>query len=160
METKIFVIEMPTVTSILDKVTDLFDKVIPKVSTKTCCCPYHCFDLDDEDFEDDDFENEISQETFGTPYDPNKRFGYGLEVDEPRRSDYTSQREFEHDHKLFDNFVDAGEACVERGLDKRNNAPITKCNAIRTNVGDMPPMDIDIIGETDWWNEDDVDFGW
>lgn len=160
METKIFVIEVPTVTSILDKVANLIDDVKPKIhKTKWASYDLNEYDDDEFDYDDDEFDDEDEIDSVGTPFDPNKRFGYGLEVDEPRRQDYDNQLEFEHDHKLFDNFVDAGEACVERGLDKRNVCPIHKCNAVRTNVGDMPPVGIDIIGETDWWN-DDVDFGW
>lgn len=84
---------------------------------------------------------------------PNLRFGAGFEIDEPRREDYLSRYDFESDHAAFDRFVDAGEECVARGLEKKSDAPITKCNAIRTRVGELPPMGVDLIGETHWWDE-------
>lgn len=89
----------------------------------------------------------------GTPADENLRFGAAFEIDEPRCEDYDSRFEFEDDHAAFDRFVEAGEDCVARGLDKRNSAPINKCNAVRRRLEDGPPMDIDLIGETQWWCE-------
>ena len=87
----------------------------------------------------------------GTPADENLRFGAAFEIDEPRSSDYENRWEFEDDHSAFDRFVTAGEDCVKRGLEKTSDAPIHKCNAIRKRVDEVPPMNIDLIGETDWW---------
>ena len=86
----------------------------------------------------------------GTP-SPEVRFGAGFEIDEPRREDYATRKEFLDDHKAFDNFVDAGEDCVARGLERKPGSPITKVNAIRKKVGDTPPIDVPLIGETHWW---------
>ena len=178
METKIFVIEVPTLGSILDKLGELVGDVIPKVKENVSGCGAHHtlsdddFD-DDDDFEDDDFERMspiFKKKRFsfdfpkeeeaphapwgiaGTPADENMRFGAAFEIDEPRSSDYESRLEFEDDHSAFDRFVTAGEDCVRRGLEKTSDAPIHKCNAIRKKVDEVPPMDIDLIGETDWWN--------
>jgi hypothetical protein len=63
---------------------------------------------------------------------------------------------FESDHAAFDKFVEAGEDCIARGLGKKCDAPITKCQAIRQPVNCPPPMNKQLIGETDWWNN----FGW
>jgi hypothetical protein len=92
----------------------------------------------------------------GTPACENKRFGAGFEIDEPKASDYDKRWQFESDHAAFDKFVEAGEDCIARGLGKKSDAPITKCQAIRQSVNCPPPMNKQLIGETDWWNN----FGW
>ena len=175
METKIFVIEVPTFGSILDKLGELVGDVIPKVKENVSGCGARYpskDDFDDDDFDDEDFD--LTPPTFkkerfsfdvqkekkaphspwgiaGTPADENLRFGAAFEIDEPRSSDYESRLKFEDDHSAFDRFVTAGEDCVRRGLEKTSDAPIHKCNAIRKRVDEVPPMDIDLIGETDWW---------
>lgn len=171
METKIFVIEVPTFGSILDKIGELVGDVIPKVKENVSGCGAHLKKSDD-DFDDNDFERMspiFKKERFSfdfpkeeeaphapwgiarTPADENLRFGAAFEIDEPRSSDYKNRWEFEDDHSAFDRFVTAGEDCVRRGLEKTSDAPIHKCNAIRKRVDEVPPMDIDLIGETDWW---------
>lgn len=80
-----------------------------------------------------------------------KVFGAGFEIDEPRCEDYDSRWEFEDDHAAFDRFVEAGEDCVARGLEKTSPAPITKVNAFRKRVGELPPIGVALIGETHWW---------
>jgi hypothetical protein len=93
---------------------------------------------------------------FGEPADENKRFGFkGPEIDEPRASDYDCRWEFEDDHEAFDNYVSAAEDCIARGLEKKNDAPIHRCEAIRQPVGCVPPMGVNLIGETDWWSNID-----
>jgi hypothetical protein len=87
----------------------------------------------------------------GKPADENKRFGAGFEIDEPRCEDYDERWMFEDDHKAFDKFVDAGEDCIARGLGKKSDAPITKCQAVRQPVNCPPPMNKEFIGETHWW---------
>ena len=95
----------------------------------------------------------------GTPACENKRFGAGFEIDEPRAADYDKRWQFESDHAAFDRFVEAGEDCVARGLEKKSNAPITKCNAARKRLNEAPPMNLDLIGETHWWETfEDFDF--
>jgi hypothetical protein len=88
----------------------------------------------------------------GEPADENKVFGAGFEIDEPRARDYDERWKFESDHAAFDRFVTAGEDCVARGLAKKNDAPITKVNAVRKRIEDGPVMGVDLIGETDWWS--------
>lgn len=166
MDTKIFVIEVPTFGSILDKIGDLVGDVLPKVKENVSGCGARCpyaedieDEIDEDDFEDDDFNSSLGAVPTpqapwgiaGKPQDPNIRFGAGFEIDEPRSSDYDHHWQFEDDHAAFDRFVDAGTECVERGLEKKSNAPIHKCNAIRQKVEDVPPMGVDLIGETDWW---------
>jgi hypothetical protein len=87
----------------------------------------------------------------GQPACENKRFGAGFEIDEPRCEDYDERWMFEDDHKAFDRFVEAGEDCVARGLAKTSDAPITKCQAVRQPVNCPPPMNKEFIGETHWW---------
>ena len=138
--------------SVLEEIGDLVEKALaPKQINFRCHC---CDDVDEDDFDDDEDEDEFDYEPCERE-EPNgeMRFGYGLEVDEPRASDYCSRKEFLDDHAAFDRFVDAGEECVARGLDKRNDAPIHKCNAIRKSPFDTPPIGIDLIGETDFWGQ-------
>ena len=91
----------------------------------------------------------------GKPADENLRFGYqGPCIDEPRRSDYDCRWEFEDDHEAYDRYIDASEDCIARGLEKKSDAPIHRCNAIRKRLDEAPPMNIDLIGETQWWDED------
>ena len=81
--------------------------------------------------------------------DKNKVFGLHVEVDEPRREDYWSRREFERDHAKFDRLVDAAEACDWDN--KSNTAPKHRVNAIRRRLEDGPVMGVNLIGETQWW---------
>jgi hypothetical protein len=87
----------------------------------------------------------------GTPACENKRFGAGFEIDEPRCEDYTHRWQFESDHAAYDKFVEAGEDCIARGMGKKSDAPITKCQAVRQPVSCPPPMNKELIGETHWW---------
>lgn len=153
----VFIVALPTFDEVVEKIKDAVEDVFEKPSKKCFCC-----DDEDDDW-DDDFEDE--EEDFaptrccGTPPNDNLRFGYGLEVDEPRRQDYDDLGEFLEAREAFDDFVDSGERCVELGLDKRNDAPIHKCQAIRKPIGCKPPTGVDLIGESDfpWW-EDDIDW--
>ena len=49
-------------------------------------------------------------------------------------------------------------ACVAYALEsagiKDNAFTQVKVKAIRKKVGDVPPFGVDIIGETNWWEED------
>lgn len=45
-------------------------------------------------------------------------FGAGFEIDEPRLEDYTDRKKFEDDLAAYNRFVEAGEDCVRRGLEK------------------------------------------
>lgn len=160
MEAKIFVIGFPSVSSVMEKITsaieDAFD-IAPKCcghkaeKKKPCCCK--------------------QTPSFGAPLPPwgvnteepaneNLRFGYQATIDEPRCEDYDKRWQFESDHAAFDRFVDAAEDCVARGLEKKSDAPIHKCKAIRKRLGDAPPMNIDLIGETHWWEDINCDDDW
>ena len=58
MDTKIFVIEIPTFGSILDKIGDLVGDVLPKVKENVSGCGARCHNLHDieKDIDDDDDE--------------------------------------------------------------------------------------------------------
>jgi len=169
----VFIVALPTFESVVERIKDAIEEKFEKPKCKKPCFCHNDFEEDEEDLTPPRFKNHsfmppapIPQWGIGgKPADENLRFGYGLEVDEPRRSDYDNFEDFEYDHQLYDEFVDAGESCRERGLDRRNNAPITKCNAIRKRLNEAPPMRDEIpggelIGETDWWNEDDLDWNY
>ena len=162
----VFIVALPTFESVVEKIKDAIEEKFEKPKCKKHCFCCDDFDEDEEDLTPPRFKNHTFMPLApipqwgigGKPKDENLRFGYGLEVDEPRRSDYDNFEDFEYDHQLYDEFVDAGESCRERGLDRRNNAPITKCNAVRKKLNEAPPMKLELIGETDWWNEDDLDW--
>ena len=166
MEANVFIFAFPTLKSVAEEIGSLIEEAFEKPNkceTKRETCKPRCCesDLTPPRFKNHTFMPPAPLPQWGiggTPADENLRFGYGLEVDEPRRSDYDNFEDFEYDHQLYDEFVDAGESCRERGLDRRNNAPITKCNAIRKRLDEAPPMNLPLIGETDWWNEDDWEF--
>lgn len=82
--------------------------------------------------------------------EPEKIFGAGFEIDEPRACDYDDRGDFLYAHELYDKFVEAGEACVAAGLARDEEMPIVKCNAFKKNVGDLPPIGVELIGETQW----------
>ena len=167
MEAKInvFIVALPTFDSVVNKIKDVvedaFDFEVPKLK-KPC-----------------DFKNKFNEDDFtptnlrvknpcgnvqpwgvgGRKADENLRFGYGLEVDEPIYQDYDNDDDFLEARQAFDDFVDAGERCCELGLEKTNNAPITKCNAVRKPIGCPPPMNRELIGESQfpWW---EIDMDW
>lgn len=87
----------------------------------------------------------------GRPANEALRFGAGFEIDEPRAEDYDKRWQFESDHAAFDRFVDAGEDCVARGMEKKSDAPIHKVKAIRKRIEDGPVFGVDLIGETHWF---------
>lgn len=102
-----------------------------------------------EDFDDYDDVKEVEfTMSYGT--EPEKVFGAGFEIDEPRACDYEDREDFLHDHYLYDRFVEAGEACVEAGLERKGDGEIIKCCAIKKDVDDIPPINIELIGETQW----------
>lgn len=161
----VFIVALPTFDSVVNKikdaVEDAFDFEVPKLK-KPC-----------------DFKNKFNEDDFtptnlrvknpcgnvqpwgvgGRKADENLRFGYqGPCIDEPRRSDYDDREDFEYDHQLFDEYVSAAEDCIARGLEKKSDAPIHRCEAIRKRLNEVPPMNLPLIGETDWWDEDDWDF--
>ena len=167
MGTKIFVIGFPTIEIIVgtieDKMEDLFEA--PKYSKPSFTC----------DFGDDDDDLDVKDLTpkylrikkpcgnvnpwgiGGKEADENLRFGAEFAVDEPRRRDYNDRDEFEYDHALYDEFVSAGEDCIERGLVRPSDVIAHRCNAGRKPIGCPPPMKdelpSELIGETDWWDE-------
>lgn len=167
MEKKInvFVVAFPSMEDVVNKIKDAIEDVFEKPKAK--CCDY--------DDEEDDVPEDLTPPRFrnhsfmppapipqwgigGKPADENLRFGAEFAIDEPRRSDYDNREDFEYDHQLYDEFVSAGEDCVERGLARPEGVTAHRCNAIRKKLNEAPPMGINLIGETDWWNEDDWDF--
>lgn len=173
MEAKIFVIALPTMGSITERISSVLEDAFSKKNTpkKSYKCTDKERDLTPPRFRvEDDLECPCCAPKWGiggTPANENLRFGYqGPAIDEPRRSDYDNRWEFEDDHAAYDRYVDAAEDCIERGLEKTSSAPIHKCNAIRKPVNCPPPMRCEVpgcqelIGETDWWSEDDIDWEW
>jgi len=166
MEAKIFVIGLPSMKGLMEEISSLIEEAFDKPKkcehkSETCkprCCER---DLTPPRFKNHTFMPPAPIPQWGIggkEADDNLRFGYGLEVDEPRCEDYDCRWEFEDDHAAFDRFVEAGEDCVARGLEKKSNAPITKCNAVRKRLNEAPPMrdelPSELIGETHWWDED------
>lgn len=161
----VFVIALPTFDSVVDKIKDAIEEKFEKPKLKKTSS---CFDKwfnDARDFTPKSLKvnkpcgNVQPWGVCGEPADENLRFGYGLEVDEPMYQDYDDDCEFLEAREAFDDFVESGERCRELGLEKTNNAPITKCNAIRKPIGTVPPMNRDLIGESQfpWW---DMDVDW
>ena len=167
MEAKIFVIALPSMKSMMEEITSLIEEAFDKPCSKKCerksepkCCSQ------ERDFTPPRFKNHTFMPPAPIPQwgvtgkkaDENLRFGAEFAIDEPRRSDYDNREDFEYDHQLFDEFVSAGEDCVERGLARPEGVTAHRCNAVRKKLNEAPPMNLDLIGETDWWDEDDWDF--
>lgn len=81
----------------------------------------------DEDNEDDEADDDAAFANFDrrhvSGYDDDSKcfgghFGAGFEIDEPRLEDYTDKKKFEDDIAAYNRFVEAGEDCVRRGLEK------------------------------------------
>lgn len=171
METKIFVIAFPTMETVAEKISSILDDAFNCKPKKTECKRTKCYDTPKRKVWDDltppkfKVRNEFGNAPIpewgigGKPADDNLRFGAEFAVDEPRRSDYDERWKFESDHAAFDRFVEAGEDCVERGLARPNGVTAHRCNAIRKKLNEAPPMNLDLIGETDWWETfEDFDF--
>ena len=171
MEAKIFVIGFPSMKGLMEEITSLIEEAFDKPKIKKCehkadCC----FNKKTQSFERDLTPPRFKNHSFmppapipqwgisGKPADENLRFGAEFAIDEPRRSDYDNREDFEYDHQLFDEFVSAGEDCVERGLARPEGVTAHRCNAIRKKLNEAPPMGVDLIGETDWWNDEDFDW--
>ena len=79
-------------------------------------------DKEDEEAKDDDaFVNFDRRHVSGYEDEPKcfgGHFGAGFEIDEPRLEDYTDKKKFEDDLAAYNRFVEAGEDCVRRGLEK------------------------------------------
>lgn len=77
---------------------------------------------EDEEAKDDaSFVNFDRRHVSGYEDDPKcfgGHFGAGFEIDEPRLEDYTDRKKFEDDLAACNRFVEAGEDCVRRGLEK------------------------------------------
>ena len=171
MEAKIFVIGFPSMKGLMEEITSLIEEAFDKPKIKKCehkseCC----FKKKPQTFERDLTPPRFKNHSFtppapipqwgisGKPADENLRFGAEFAIDEPRRSDYDNREDFEYDHQLFDEFVSAGEDCVERGLARPEGVTAHRCNAVRKKLNEAPPMNLDLIGETDWWNDEDFDW--
>jgi len=153
----VFIVALPSLNGVVEKIKNAVEDAF---ETKKSSVP-NSYEWDCDDDDDCLEEEEFAPCGFGgTPPNDNMRFGYGLQVDEPRRQDYDDLDEFLEAREAFDDFVDAGEHCVELGLEKQNDAPIHKCQAIRKPIGCKPPKNIDLLGESDfpWW-EEDIDWG-
>ena len=172
METKIFVIGLPTF-DVAERISEVFDAIFDskpctkKVKKQTPCTqPRDRFGR---------FASNVKPhnepcgchvgpavpnpewKVCGKPADENLRFGAEFAIDEPMAKNYSNRADFEYDHQLFDEFVSAGEDCVNRGLARPDGVKVTRCNAIRQRLDQKPPMRDEIpggelIGETDWWS--------
>lgn len=166
MEKKInvFVIGIPTFDSVVERIKDAIEDAFeePKkfvAKQKDFGRKFETPKRDNEDLTPPKFRinkpcNGIEPwGVFGEPADENLRFGFkGPEIDEPRCEDYDCRWEFEDDHEAYDNYVTAAEDCIARGLEKKNDAPIHRCEAIRQPIGCPPPLGRDFIGESHWWD--------
>ena len=168
MEANVFIFAFPTFKSVAEEIGSLIEEAFNKPTPKKCehkkeaCKPRCCErDLTPPRFKNHTFMPPAPIPQWGisgTPANENLRFGAEFAIDEPRRSDYDDREEFEYDHMLYDEFVSAGEDCVERGLARPDGVTAHRCNAVRKRLNEAPPMNLDLIGETDWWNEDDWEF--
>lgn len=155
MSTKVFIIALPSMRDMVEEIGSLIEEAFDKPKAKRCepkrfeepcdLTPRHmrvnepCGDVQPWGIG-------------GTPANEDLRFGFQAPpIDEPRASDYDCRWEFEDDHEAFDKLVDAAEDCVARGLARPEGVVAHKCNAVRKPIGCPPPMNLDLIGETDWW---------
>lgn len=156
MEAKVFIIAFPTMETVAEKISSLIEEAFDKPKTSKCerknefepLCDFTPKNMRINEPCGDVHPWGVS----GTPMNKDLRFGAEFAVDEPRAEDYDSRWEFEDDHEAFDRFVDAGEDCVARGLARPNGVTAHRCEAIRQPIGCPPPMNVDLIGETDWWS--------
>jgi hypothetical protein len=160
METKIFVIGVPTFSDVAEKIGEAIAQVFekpepcrkqwtPRPAPRPVCKPCApqrpaCAPAPGE------------WGIAGTPACDNKRFGAEFKITEPRREDYDKRWQFESDHAAFDDFVTAGEECIARGLATPEGVITHRCDAIRKPVSCPPPMRDEVpggelIGETHWW---------
>lgn len=165
MEAKIFVIAFPTMETVVEKISSLFEDAFEPKRTK-CCEKSNRInkDLTPCKFKvNKPCGNVQPWGVCGTPADENLKFGAEFAVDEPRCEDYDKRWQFESDHAAFDRFVEAGEDCVARGLARPEGVTAHRCNAIRKRLNEAPPMrdelPSELIGETHWW-ETFEDFDW
>lgn len=124
----------------LEKLINALRDALENTEPKKDCSVYDKYDEYEEVNAIEDFDEE----------EPEKIFGAGFEIDEPRACDYDDRGDFLYAHELYDKFVAAGEACVAAGLARDEEMPIVKCNAFKKNVGDLPPIGVELIGETQW----------
>jgi len=173
MEANVFIFAFPTFRSVAEEIGSLIEETFNKPTTKKCehkkeaCKPRCCErDLTPPKFKNHTFMPPAPIPQWGIggePADEDLKFGAEFAIDEPRRSDYDNREDFEYDHMLYDEFVEAGEDCVARGLARPEGVTAHRCNAIRKQLHEAPPMRDEIpggelIGETDWWDENDWEF--
>lgn len=156
MSTKVFIIALPSMRDMVEEIGSLIEEAFDKPKAKRC---------EPKRFEEpcdltprhmrvnEPCGNTQPWGIGGTPANEDLRFGYGLEVDEPMYHQFDDDKDFLEARQAFDDFVDAGEHCRELGLEKTNTRPITKCNAIRKPIGCPPPMNRELLGESQfpWW---------
>ena len=82
--------------------------------------------------------------------DKNKVFGLSVRVDEPTHDMFCTRARFLDARKKWDNLVDAVEAVDWQN--KSNTAPLHKVNAVRRRIFDGPPVDLSLVGESQWWD--------
>lgn len=163
METKIIVIGLPSFKEVVKEAFEALEK--PK------------FDLFHEkrksNFKKFDFERPIKDfgkkckcgcnepkpwGIAGKPADENLRFGAEFAVDEPRKDEFFDWDDFLEAREAFDDFVTAGEKCVDLGLERPKGVNANRCNATRKPIGTSPVTGKDLIGESQfpWWEEPSI----
>ena len=157
MEAKIFVIGIPTFSDVAEKIGEAIAQVFekpepcrkqwtPRPAPRPVCKPCApqrpaCAPAPGE------------WGIAGTPACDNKRFGAEFAVDEPRKDEFFDWNSFLDARKAFDDFVTAGEKCVDLGLARPEGVNVNRCNATRKPIGTPPVMDKELIGESQfpWW---------
>ena len=166
---KVMILEIPSFDSLIENLEGLVETVkdkststVEKVRSKFGAC-----DCED-DWDDEPINNKWICTGHpqpigigGKPADENLRFGAAFAIDEPRHQDYDDDDEFLEAREAFDDFVDAGERCVDLGLERPEGVKEHRCNAIRRPIGCPPPMGVDLLGESQfpWW-EFDMEDDW
>lgn len=161
MEAKIFVIALPSLKSVAEEIGSLIEDAFDKPKVKKCGTVKKTkpCDFTPSHLKVKDSFGRTPKGAWGVcgkEADENLRFGYqGPCIDEPRKQDFCDWDDFLEAREAFDDFVDAGERCVDLGLEKKSNAPIHKCNAVRKRIGCPPPMNMELIGESQfpWWEK-------
>lgn len=88
-------------------------------------------------YDEDEYDEDDDSKYFG------EHFGAGFEIDEPRPEDYTDSKTFEDDYAAYERFVEAGEDCVRRDLEKPEWADSVKIDDVDDDVYDDCDDDYD-----------------
>ena len=162
METKIFVIGLPSFGDVAERIGEAISQVFEDEPTPCRCKENRAFTSPPKFNPSRPCGCGVPAPEWGIggkSADENKRFGAGFNVDEPVWDGSESRSSFLKKREAFDEFVDAGERCTELGMCHNDDTPITKCQAVRKPIGTPPVMDKELIGESQfpWW---EMGCGW